>query len=209
MDIIPIIIPIVVSYVVGTYCPFTPGFSKSNRVETKGEKIIRKNVWPVLAGTIGFAWYFARNKAAAVQLTSAAKKGTRKAIGKLSKWFQGSHKYTLDFAFLLLIGMLNWWIWLYSCERNKQHAFYALAGSLAVIFWVIYLTASYTSSSLLLLTPLLIWLLFSVQRAGAEIYYSSFLEDPVVAEEKEETITEANKKLNNEKKELKEQFRIW
>jgi hypothetical protein len=189
----------------------------SQRSETKGEYIIRNNVWPVLSGTIGFAWYFARNKAA-----GAANKGTRKAVGKLGKILQGSQRYVLDFAFLALIGMVNWWIYSYSCQKDYQNSFYLLISTIGTLMWVIYLTASYTTYSLLLLTPLLIWLFFSAEYTGKQLYF------PVVSTPPETTngntgdellpqIDEsdpsdpdkANAELEQQEKESVEQFRIW
>lgn len=213
MDIYPIFLPVLVSYIVSTYCPFTPGFSPSTRIETPGEKIVRQNVWPVLSGTIGFAWSLTRNKAITVQAAKATKKGTRKAVSKLSKWFKGSHKYTLDFAYLLLIVAVNYWVWVYGCNKRKKDSFYVLCGTLLILFWVLYLTVSYTSSSMLLLTPLLVWLLFSFQHSAKEMYYANADDaentEDIAPEVEEEDISHANKKLNNEQKELKEEFRIW
>lgn len=222
MDIVPIIIPVITSYIVSNYCPFTPQFDTNIRTESQGEKIARENVWPVLSGTIGFAWYFARNKAIAAQAAKATTKGTRKAVGKLGKLLQGSHRYALDFAFLILIFFVNWWIYLYSCNKHYKDAFLVLIGTIGCIAWVIYLTSSYTSASLLLLTPLLLWLLVTAQSTGKQYYYSEIAVEatdtngvtnggellPQVPENDNDP-EKANLELAEEEKDVKEQFRIW
>lgn len=207
MDILPIIIPPVASYIVSTYCPYTPGFDINNRKETPGQHIIRSNVWPVLSGTIGVAWYLARNKAATVQIKKATKKGTRAAVGKLTKYFDGSHKYTLDFAFIVLIASLNYWIYTSSCQQHFEKSTYVLIGAISALIWVIYLTASYTAYSLLLLTPLLLWLFLSVEGTVKKMYNPTpkMTEAPTGLSD----VEKANEELQNEEEEVKEQFRVW
>jgi hypothetical protein len=227
MDIVPIVIPPLASYIISTYCPFKPGFNPNTRTETKGEAIVRNNVWPVLSGCVGFAWYFARNKAYSVQAAKATKKGTREAVGRLSKLFQGSHKYTLDFAFVLLIAAFNWWIYLYSCEGNLDDAFKVLVLTLGLCFWVIYLTSSYTATSLFLLTPLLLWLFFSVEYTGKKLYYPQSSDEevsppalpatpspgdamiPEIDESDPSDPDKANAAMMEEEPEQLEQFHVW
>ena len=155
MDIVPIIIPPLASYIVSTHCPFKPNFDSNARIETKGEFVVRNNVWPILSGSIGFAWYFARNKAQLVEVAKKSSKGSREAVGKLAGLFKGSHKYVLDLSFLSLIILFNWWIYLYSCQGNLNDAFKVLILSVAACIFVTYLTSSYPAPRLLFVTPVL------------------------------------------------------
>jgi hypothetical protein len=209
MDIIPIILPIVSNYIIGTYCPLTPNFNPESRIESRGDKIYRENVWPILSGTIGFAWYFARNKAIDVQAANLTTKGTRATVSKLSKYFEGSHRYVVDFAFLVLIFMTNWWIYLYYCRQNYNNAFHVLLGAIISVFVVCYLTSSYTSNSMLILTPLLLWLILTAHTTGMQYYANKKIMENPDTDVLINDVEKANEQLTEEDKDIKEEFRIW
>jgi len=202
MDIIPIVTPVIVSYMISTFCPLTPGFDEDSREESEIQEITRTTVFPLLSGVLGFSWFLARHKAILLQSQKLTKKGTRAVVGKLSKYFEGSHQYTLDFAFIVLIAMFNWWIYTYTCQKNYQKAFKILVGTVVCTILVIYITASYTASSLLLLTPFLVWLLLMVNTTKND--YSITQSHSTTPD-----VEKANAELENEDVEVKEQFQIW
>ena len=227
MEILPILIPPITSYIVSTYCPFTPNFDSSTREETKADNIVREKVLPIISGVIGFAWYFSRNKAQILKNTvKSTTKGTRNTVNFLSKLFQGSHKYIIDLVFILLIGSLNYWIYQKDCQKDTQKALYALFVTIAVTIFVIYLTASYSVYSPLFLIPLLVWLLFTAEFKAREFYFTATVTpnvddvedgnvkvevdvDVQMEESPKNDAEKANIDLKNLPKDVKEQFRIW
>ena len=158
MDIIPILIPPITNHIVRNFCPFSKKVLPKS-TETQSEYIIREYVWPLLSACIGFSWFLARNKA---QITK--KQIIKGPISKLFKGFQNG-KLMLDGAFLL-----SWWMWLYSCEGRYTDAFYVLISVICALFGTIYVASSYTASSLLLLTPVIIWLFFTAEYTGKQFY---------------------------------------
>lgn len=224
MDVLPLLIPPLSTYIVATYCPATPGFNIKAREESESQRIIRQNVLPVISGATGFAWYFARNKAYAIDtlkgsaktIAKASEKGSRKAVSKISKFFEGSQKLALDFSFIVLIVMINLWIYHYNCRQEYETGFRFLLGTIAATFIVIYLTAGYTTKSLLFLTPLLVWLLFTAQYNARFLYYlNTELPEGDVDQDVPQPpdSDKANEELAEQPavppSEIKEQFRIW
>lgn len=202
MDIVAIVLPILSNYYVANYCPLTRNFDSAFKSESEQEKLYRTNAWPILSGTIGFAWYLSRNKSVDAHTLT---KGSQ----RLNKLFQNSHKYMIDIAFIILVVMLNLWTYYYSCNQMYTQGFYVIMGTIASLLWVIYLVGANNSSTLLLLTPLLLWLLVTAQTVGMQYYTAVPPKDELPPFQSQSNPEQANKELVKEQKDVKEQFRVW
>lgn len=155
MDILPILIPTITSYIISTHCPYSAHAEKVIDRENQVEFIIREYVWPLLSVLMGFAWFFSKHKVL-----------TPEKIASMHR----HHKLIIDVLFLALTATMSLWIWLYSCEYRLKEAFMALIVTICILFGIMYMISSYTSTSLVLLTPLIVWLFFMLEQSGKQLH---------------------------------------
>jgi len=215
MDIVTVLFPIVSTHITSTFCPISENaIMNQNMRNTPSQKISRTLVWPIMSAFVGFAWLFARNKAIAVsasKTTKAATKGARKVVNSLSKMLKKPTSTTIDLAFIILVVLINFFLWFYMCENRQQETFYTLIAIFIGIILINYMIGSYTATSLILMTPLLLYVFLLLQdeiRIRYQRYSQSKAESAINAEDETKATVETVVEGEGDD-EIKEKFKVW
>jgi Ca2+/Na+ antiporter len=134
--------------------------------ETPYQKTMRTMVWPILSAFVGFAWLISRNKAIEVAAKISAKAATKKArkiVNSISKILNRPTSTTIDLVFIMLVILLNFYMWYDMCEYRKEEALYALVAIFIGVIVINYMIVSYSTGGLLLMTPLLLYVFILLQ----------------------------------------------
>lgn len=150
MSIFTTIIPPIAGVVTTTYCPMSNQPLSENR-ETNAQSIARKLVWPALLTFIGFAWYFAR--------TDSSKKIV-----------------PVDVMYSLLTASVCAWMYTQMCIDKPKVAFILLIATIGVTFGVIYNSSRFSTNSLILLTPVVLWLFFTAESSLRELHFEQYFQ---------------------------------
>lgn len=171
MNTVTILFPIVSTYITTTFCPRSTTLNRAN--ESPLQETKRTIVWPIMSSFIGFAWLLSRTKAIEVAQNKSSRvvtKGARRAAQHISDILKTPTSTVIDIAYMILIALINLYLWLKMCEHREQDATYALLAIFVAILIVNYLVGSYTSSSLMLMTPMLMYAFILLQEEGVRIY---------------------------------------
>lgn len=166
MDILTIFIPVVSTHITSTFCPYSEHNNIADEFEPPYQRTMRTMIWPVLSAFLGFSWLIARNKSIAKKATNTAqtlKKGFLNV-------FKNPTTASLDAVYMILIVLINFYLWFSMCEKREMHSTYTLIGLFIAMIAVVYMVASYTSGSLLLLTPLLMYVFLLLQDIAIKEY---------------------------------------
>jgi len=129
ITIILICLPALTGYLTAMFCKV--GSDSGSNVSFRPPPIVFSIVWPILYLFLGISWVLARNY----------------------------NRYIADIAYIIIILLLNMWIYVYSCQKDKKSAISVIALSfIATLLTCIFLG---TFLSKLLILPLVLWLFFA------------------------------------------------
>ncbi len=139
MDVIIIILPAILGFITSKICNL--GNDAGIKIKARPPPEVFAIVWSILYILIGLSWFM-----------------YRKNINK---------KIVVDLLYLILIILLNGWVVMYSCKKNKKNALYILPLSILCNLILILYTLNTMSSYLLL--PLFVWLNFAMLLNYSEV----------------------------------------
>ena len=138
-DILIFIIPLISGYVLSSQCPMNNG-DAGKSVPSRPPSWVFGVAWPILYILMGLAWVKLR---------------------------QQKNKNLVDILFVVLVILLNLWIYIYSCKNDKKSALYILLLSIlsALTIW----GYSIGTTEMFYLTPLVVWLIFATMLNFTEV----------------------------------------
>jgi tryptophan-rich sensory protein len=133
IDIIIVLIPALSGFLTSRIC--NVGNEAGVEVKARPPPIVFGIVWSILYVLIGISWMLLRN-------------------------CNCKNRNVVDILYITLIILLNSWVVMYGCKKNKKYALYVLP--ISILCNLILVMYGLNSISSYLLLPLLVWLNFAM-----------------------------------------------